>query len=152
MEKNARFHCDRHVVKMITEHNQLLCSAYYFTGNIPDGIYKLTHENHPCAKWTRESLSNWLWLRDMNLVLCSEYTFRYGKIHKGELLCKALKPPEIEDRGLTAFAQALPDAYKSEDAAAAYRKYYVAEKKHLFFWKKREAPEWIYGEENNNCE
>ena len=32
---------------MITEYNQLLCSAYYFTDNIPDNIYKLTHKNHP---------------------------------------------------------------------------------------------------------
>mgnify|MGYP003400845839 FL=1 len=143
MTKNAEYHCDKHVVKMITEYNQLLCSVYYFTKNIPDGIYKLTHQNHPCAKWTRESLSNWIWLRDMNLILCKEYTFRYNKTHKGELLCQSLIAPAIEDKGLTEFVQAIPEEYKSDNPVEAYRKYYNAEKRHIFSWKNREIPDWI---------
>lgn len=143
MTKNAEYHCDKHVVKMITEHNQLLCSAYYFTENIPDGIYKLTHQNHPCSKWARESLSNWLWLREMNLILCKEYSFRYNKTHMGEQFCKSLVTPQIEDKGLTDFAQAMPESYKSDDPVDAYRKYYLAEKRHIFCWKNREKPSWI---------
>jgi hypothetical protein len=85
---NARYYCDKHVVKQITEFNQLLSSVYYFTSYIPATAYKLYGKNHPCAKWTRESLANWLWLRDMTFELCKEYTYRYGKIHKGESVCK----------------------------------------------------------------
>jgi len=71
---NAQYHTDKHIIKMITEQNQLLCSAYYFTDSIPDNIYKLTHQNHPCAIWTRKSLSNWKWLKASTISLCDEYT------------------------------------------------------------------------------
>lgn len=143
MQKNAAYLVDRHVVKMITEQNQLLCSAFYFTGEIPEGIYKLTHANHPCAVWTRASLSNWLWLRDMTLALCAEYTFRYGKTHKGEGVCLSLPMPKLPDNGRTPFAQAVPEEYRDADAVQAYRRYYNAEKRGLFQWKNRPAPDWI---------
>jgi DNA adenine methylase len=48
---NAQYYCDKHVVKQITEFNQLLSSVYYFTGYIPATAYKLYGKNHPCAKW-----------------------------------------------------------------------------------------------------
>jgi len=150
MQKNAEYHVDSHIVKMITEQNQLLCSAYYYTDNIPSNIYKLTHYNHPCAVWTRSSLSNWLWLKDMTLALCAEYTYRYGKTHKGEGVCLSLPAPDLKDKGLTPFAQALPEKYRCEDAVAAYRKYYLAEKSHLFKWKNRSVPEWIADSLKNN--
>ena len=140
---NAQYHCDKHVVKMITEYNQLLCSAYYFTNHIPDNIYKLTHKNHPCAMWARESLSNWLWLRDMTLALCKEYTYRYGKIHKGETVCLSLPIPHIIDNGMTSFAQAMPEQYHYDNPVLAYRNYYLGEKRHLFNWKNRTVPEWV---------
>ena len=140
---NAQYHTDRHVVKMITEYNQLLSSAYYFTDNIPENIYQLTHENHPCSKWARESLSNWVWLRDMTLILCQEYTYRYGRIHAGETYCKSLPTPELIDIGITLFAQAFPDKYKNNDPVVGYRQYYLEEKQGLFKWTKRNIPPWI---------
>jgi len=142
-EKNAQYHCNRHVVKMVTEQTQLLCSAYYFTDSVPEGIYKLTHANHPCAKWARESLSNWLWLRDDTLALCKEYTYRYGKHHKCEAICDGLPAPHIDDIWLTPFALAMPEQYRCSDAVEAYRSYYNGEKQHLFQWKNRQIPEWI---------
>ena len=142
-EKNAQYQVDKHIVKMITEQNQLLCSTYYYTDYIPDNIYKLTHYNHPCSKWARESLSNWLWLRSMTLELCKEYTFRYGKIHKGEGVCKSLVTPHIKDIGLTHFAEAMPEQYRDKDVVKAYRQYYNGEKKNLFKWTKRSIPDWV---------
>jgi hypothetical protein len=44
--------------------------------------YKKTHFNHPSNKWARESLSNYVWLCDLGMELCKEYTHRYGKRHK----------------------------------------------------------------------
>jgi len=141
--KNAQYHCDKHIIKMITEQNQLLCSAYYFTDHIPDNIYKLTHKNHPCAIWTRQSLSNWKWLKQSTLALCEEYTYRYGKIHKGETICRSLIEPNLTDIGLTQFAQAMPEGYRTDNTVTAYRNYYNGEKQHLFKWTKRGIPEWI---------
>jgi len=53
-EKCAKYHCDKHVVKMILETAQLLCGTHWVIGS--EAPYKLSHKNHPCAIWTRESL------------------------------------------------------------------------------------------------
>lgn len=49
--------------------------------NVP---YRLTHKNHPCSIWTRKSKANYMWLAELGLELCTEYTHRYDKIHKTE--------------------------------------------------------------------
>ena len=143
---NAQYHCDRHVVKMILEQNQLLTTAHHMTGTNSKIIpYKKTHHNHPCSKWARASLSNYMWLLNSTEELCREYTYRYEKIHKCERIlrwCKMNKP-NIIDIGLTPFAQAMPAQYKNKNAVLAYRAYYLGEKHHLFSWKRRSVPFWI---------
>jgi hypothetical protein len=146
IQKCAEYHVDKHVVKMPLEALQLLCDAYYHTGQDHISPYKKTHYNHPCAKWVRQSLSNWLWLYEYGQVLFSEYTYRYNKIHACESKLRGLIKPDLMDIGLTMFAEAMPNIYKNNDPVIAYRKYYNGEKRHLFSWKNRNVPEWI--EEN----
>ena len=43
---SATYHCDKHVIKMILESAQLLCSTLNMLGY--DTPYKTTHKNHPC--------------------------------------------------------------------------------------------------------
>jgi len=141
----AQEHVDRHVVKMILETCQLLCSAHYLSGSALVPPYKLTHANHPCAKWTRRSLSNYIWLTELGLELCKEYTHRYGKIHATEKHIQTLAEnlPPIEDIGFTPPEQAMPDEYRNEDPVMAYRNYYNGDKRKLHSWKKRQIPSWI---------
>ena len=51
----ARLQCDRHVVKMILETAQMLCTAHrYLDGDERAdklGMYKTAHLNHPSTKW-----------------------------------------------------------------------------------------------------
>ena len=145
IEKCAQYHCDKHVVKMILESAQLLSSAVRVSGI--DAGYKLTHKNHPCAIWVRESLANFLWLDDLFHALHAEWKYRYNhpenKKHKSFDIVYNLPNPNIEDKGLTPFALAMPDKYKDKDAVTAYRNYYKGEKQHLFNWKKREQPDWL---------
>ena len=47
----ARLMCNKHVVKMILESAQMLCSAFE-NGEAP---YRRAYYNHPCTKWARES-------------------------------------------------------------------------------------------------
>jgi hypothetical protein len=76
---SAQYHVDKHVVKMILETAQLLCGVHHATSQITDQVpYKLSHKNHPCAIWARTSLSNYLYLCELGLELCKEYTYRYG--------------------------------------------------------------------------
>jgi hypothetical protein len=140
----AKYHNDKHVVKMILESAQMLCTAVNLSGG--DAPYRSTHKNHPCSIWVRESLSNWRWLRDLTLALNDEFKFRYDKDtdHKSAIIVKSLEEPNISDVGLTPFPQAMPDEYKGEDPVDSYRRYYVKDKHHIAKWTKRRVPEWYF--------
>lgn len=107
--------------------------------------YKPTHVNHPCNVWVRESLDNYVWLCWSTIFLCREYSHRYGRTHAGEIVVKELSKnfPKLPIKGLTPFAQAMPEQYKNENAVIAYRNYYMGEKRHIANWKNREVPEWF---------
>ena len=114
IELCAQYHCDKHVVKMITEHAQMLSTACRAFGlNVG---YNSTHVNHPCSKWVRESIDNYLWLIDMTHYLHEEWRYRYGhssnKYHKAYEIIETLPFPEfLPDIGLTPFAQAMPQKF-----------------------------------------
>lgn len=142
-KKNAEYHCDKHVVKMITEQNQILSTVHWLSGG--KAHYKPTHIHHPSTKWCLESIENYRWLINSTLALCEEYTYRYGKIHAGEEICLQLayNEPKIPSKGITKFAQAMPEQYRSNNIVSAYRAYYNGDKQHLFAWKNRNIPNWI---------
>ena len=62
-DKAARVMYNRHVVKMILESAQLLCTAHHEYGN-HDVPYKSTHKNHPSAIWTRSNDLAYMWVYD----------------------------------------------------------------------------------------
>jgi len=94
VEKAAKWHVDRHVVKMPLETAQMLCTARHELGEAPERIpYRKAYVNHPCTIWARESYANYKWLCNMGVELCKEYTYRYGKVHK----CQAVIESCIEN-------------------------------------------------------
>lgn len=140
--KCAEYMVDRHVVKMILEHCQLLSTAQHLSGI--ESLYKPTHVNHPCAIWTRESLSNYKLLIEFTKAICKEYSYRYEKIHACESIlyyCENVVP-DIKDIGVTEIRLAMPDYCKIGSAVESYREYYKKEKQHIAFWKKRNVPDW----------
>lgn len=141
----AIMHVDKHVVKMILESCQILCSVHLLTDSKYTPPYKLTHKNHPCNIWARASLDNYKWLVSLGLELCKEYTYRYGKTHKCEAYIKDMEKnlPNIPSLGITDPAQAMPVEYKSKNPIESYRAYYFFEKNDLHSWKKRDVPDWI---------
>jgi len=147
----AEYMCDKHVVKMILESAQLLCTAHHVCpsdAERPEKFYKKTHINHPCAIWARSCTGNYRWLCDHAQSLLNEYTYRYGKQHATTSVirwCKA-NDPDIPESEPTEIAQCMPDEYKADDPVVAYRNYYNQAKSHLHSWKKREVPHWIVAE------
>lgn len=141
-QKCAEYHNSKHCVKMICEGTQILSTVLRLTG-IEQG-YKITHQNHPCTIWARKSLSNWLWLFNLVTALNNEYRFRYNKKvnHKSFDITSNLSIPNIKDIGLTSFALAMPDKYKTSNAVESYRNYYKGDKRHLAEWKNRNQPYW----------
>ena len=145
-KKCAEYHCDKHVVKMILETAQLLCGVHHVIGNDTIPIpYKLSHKNHPCAIWSRESLSNYLYLCDFGLELCKEYTYRYGRRHKSQDVIEwcLINKPNISDTEFTEPPKAMPDEYKVDSVVESYRNYYIGAKKDFAKWKNREIPDWF---------
>jgi hypothetical protein len=161
---------DKHVVKMILETAQLLSTAHrvldsnhlYFDKskngrNIKrwlladereQHLYSATHVNHPSAIWCRETNNNYNWLYCHFVGLLSEYTHRYGKVHKCQSMAEWLmRPPYNIPVGYkTQVTPAMPEEYKVPgDSIASYRNYYRGAKKRMHKWTKREAPEWING-------
>ena len=78
-DKAARLQYNKHVVKMILESAQMLCTAHHCYGdkdqveNVP---YKQAHLNHPSTIWARRSRATYMWLYEHMLALGHEYTHR----------------------------------------------------------------------------
>jgi len=132
--KAARLQYNKHVVKMILESAQMLCTAHHCYGdkyqveNVP---YKQAHLNHPSTVWTRRSKSTYMWLYNHMIALGDEYTKRYGKTHLSITKCKdflAIPPKHIQGEEFTQPPQAMPDEYKDECSIQAYWNYYIGEK------------------------
>jgi hypothetical protein len=149
VKKCAEYHNDKHVIKMILESSQLLCGVHHMTSSNPTSTlqvpYKLSHKNHPCSIWARESLTNYFWLCELGLELSKEYSYRYGKRHKSQDVIEwcITNKPTIVDKGFTEPARAMPDMYKVKSVVESYRNYYNGEKASFSKWKNRETPYWF---------
>jgi hypothetical protein len=138
----AEWHMDKHIVKMPLETAQILCTILNGHGVMTP--YKSTHINHPCTLWAGKSMGNFIWLCELGIQLCDEYSYRYEKEHKckriiEECLTFACKIPNLE---MTEFVQAMPEEIKSKNPIESYKMYYIKFKSHIAKWKKREIPNW----------
>ena len=176
VNKCAKMHNDKHVIKMILEYAQLLSTAHRYLDGTPNDIrsattgrkqvryilpdsrndllYSATHINHPSAVWVRQSVGNYMWLSNLLVELCKEYSYRYGKVHKCERdgLVQMLHdciPDNIRSIAFTEPTPAMPDEVKIVGSSlASYRNYYINNKQHLASWKgkvnSRTVPEWFH--------
>ena len=144
-EKNAEYYFDKHVIKLPTEHVQMMSTVLRNTGvNVG---FKSTHLNHPCTRWLRESLSNWRYLVKLTEALHEEWRYRYNhsttKYHKSYEMMLTLPEPNLPDIGLTPFICAMDKSFIiSDNPIENYRNYYINAKQHLASWKKRNNPYW----------
>jgi len=141
-----------HVIKMILESCQLLCTTLREYG--VEAPYAATHARHPSRLWVAESAANYLWLVEHTDGLLAEYQRRYGmhKVHKSTAaleFCRAAGPP-MADVGLTPFKLAMPDDLKVAHQGcgiATYQRYLRVHKKQLIDKTieshRAEAPEWF---------
>lgn len=140
----ARFHSDRHVVKMTLESAQILCTVLHGMGI--QAPYRPTHAKHPCVIWAGSSLSNWIWLQRLGMALNREYRYRFRRAedHAAGNVMRCLPRPSMPDNGLTCFAQAMPAEFRVPgDAVAAYRRYYSLVKSRSATWTRRRKPFWL---------
>ncbi len=139
----ARYLCDKHVVKMIVESCQLLCSVFDIKHNPP---YKRTHYNHPCAKWVRRSASNFNWLYQHTIELLKEYERRYDTVHSCitvvNWITEHINLIKFPKTRLTPFPVCMPEECKLKDPVSSYRNYYIKEKSKFAKWRYTIEPPW----------
>jgi len=148
LDKNPRqaaeWHVNKHVVKMPLETAQMLCTVLNQNGvKTP---YKSTHVKHPCTIWAGESMGNFVWLCELGLELCREYTYRYEKVHKCEAIIKECLTYacKVQNTEMTEFVQAMPNELKQTNPIDGYKNYYIKAKSHIAEWKNRNQPNWYY--------
>lgn len=131
----ARVQYNKHVVKMILESAQMLCTAHHCYGSLAQKAnvpYKQAHLNHPSTIWTRLSRTTYMWLYEHMIALGKEYTKRYGKEHLTIIKCRdflSTPPKNIQGDEWVEPPQCMPDEYKVEgDSITAYWNYYEQEK------------------------
>lgn len=172
-QEAGRFHCNKHVVKMILESAQMLCAAHWThlladhnlslsdfkrvrdaqqwlfdnTDKSLQPPWKLSHTRHPCTLWTAENVSNYMWHSRLGYSLLHEYTRRYDKIHKSQVVHEWLRknlPINISSGSITEHPVCMPDDCKiSGSVVESYRNYYKKYKNKMAVWEPRSVtPVW----------
>ena len=138
----AKFHCDKHVVKMVTETAQILSNVLLSLG-FP-APYKWAASNPHPYQWALKSRANYIWLCYLGYFLGMEYERRYNKVHKAlSAIAECfLYADEIPEGVFTEPPQSMPDDVKRESCIEAYREYYRVYKRYFARWK-TEVPEWF---------
>lgn len=157
IRNSAMYHTDKHCVKMILEHCQMLCTAVLINTNLQDRLnvidapYKKSHINHPCTIWVSKNYDNFAWLVAYTYELNEEYKYRYGREHLSYTtlkLCRIITDNIIAYGGNLAILDLvppciMPNECKTTSIIESYRNYYRQYKSRLFHWTKRNKPYWI---------
>lgn len=109
--------------------------------------YQVSHQNHPCTIWIRESLDNYLYAKELVYALNEEAMWRSERdpndLYSAYVTVRDLPVPNIPSIGRTPMRCAMPEFYMLGDAVLNYRLYYRGSKHHLANWGRREtAPSW----------
>ena len=166
----ATMHCDKHVVKMIIEYAQLLSTAHRVLDGVSKNVltksnrkyttwihptplmettlYKSTMRNHPSAIWARQSLSHYVYLKELWKNLCAEYTYRYGKVHISYtklidvLEVNPTNIPNVPFFDPPPAMSHFPLCIVPNNSLHSYYNYYIVAKNYFAKWTKRPIPEW----------
>lgn len=158
--QRAKFHCDKHVNKMLVESTQLMNTALHI-----NDAEQLTFDDPirpfpEWAMWAAESFDNWLWLLDHSLALGEEFRWRSAR-HDHRSLTRIMDnwvdqyiltnekrkigkyfdgPPS----GMTDFPVCVGDTEHSADPIETYRRFYNEQKvPHDWCEWSTETPYWV---------
>ena len=143
----ARYHCDKHVVKMILETGQMLSTAYrrHFGNN--DDLYQTAYPRHPMTVWVGNSGGNFSWTMKLLEHLLEQYTLRYNKIHTTSRIFNLLNTKHTYWKDLTGdFLDpplCMPDDCKRDCYIFSYRKYYKEYKLRFAKYTAVDFPEFL---------
>lgn len=162
----AKYHCDKHVIKMLLEIVQMLYTAFYVNGPVEllnDNCYKkIKNHKHPTAIWIRLCKENWDYAYNLAFFLSKEYTLRYSKIHSCDKHLEFFKNNlpnfknedykkettlsyniHFQNLNMTPIPLTMPNELKiSNETIFSYRNYYIKSKRSFATWKTK-IPYWF---------
>ena len=170
--KAAQCLCDTHLIRMVQETTELLCTVHRLMDHNDQGkhpnstleelLLPASEVDHPCVLWAMESIHNYHWVYGHGIALLMEYSYRFNKDHIHHDLYRALYEiphgffysKDTFER--TPFIQCMPEKYKvaeeykiTGDAILAYRLFYIGEVIPTATWTSRKPPQWyVDGIEN----
>lgn len=122
----------------------------YKKDGTPYSTEKGSFRNHPCTKWSAESIHNASWLIQHGIAICEEFKFRYEKEHScyKTLLGAYELFPKGNIKKVTPFVRAMPDNWKFDttiDTFEAYKKYISSKPwvKDNYLRMPQRRPEWV---------
>lgn len=153
----AKSQINKHIVKMPSETANMLLWSLQMAGepmppNKQGEPVKLSHFNHPCSIWVRETSANYAWTLEHGYSLCYEYRRRYGKQHHALTYLaecnrwfRAANSWNGKDYQ-TPFARCFSnciEAVQIPDTVEAYREFYWRDKWSFALWPDYlSVPEW----------
>jgi hypothetical protein len=139
--------CDKHVVKMVLETAQVLCTARHYHGY--DAPYDPTHRNHPVVHWAQGRRKHYRWLWNHGMALGEEYTRRYGEKHESHRVIESFSENPVPQPfvGFRRPPATVPDELKVYQTdlprVLLFRVYYMTHKYEIAEWSNgRQPPEW----------
>ena len=150
--RSAQSQDNLRVVKMILESCQILSTVLNEQGL--DAPYRSFNPKHPSCLWAAESAANFMNLALHCEAMITEYSQRFGKIHK----CAAVlnKIVSMFDADLfpttkcTPLRLAMPDKFRSDNPVVSYRKFYASKPRLRYPVDK--IPSWVYDYRNEPFE
>jgi hypothetical protein len=149
----AQAQCDAHVVKMILEGAQMLCTVAHDrlaeqgadTSVVP---YRPTHKHHPSTRWVGQDGLHAMWLVDHARAMGEELTYRFGSVHASIRVVDAVWPILLDLLPFGTWADpplAMPNHFKGQDHVLAYRAFYRAKRDAGMKWRytRRTPPVWL---------
>jgi len=143
-ETSAKHHCDEHVVKLILEAGQLLCTALRLNGRDDDFLYGKGWQHHKLTKWIASGDENFAYVHDLARYLAQEKEYRYGGSHKtwDEVLSRVDRKPDCIPEGSDPQPLSVADDCMFDDEVLSYRVYYITKKDFASWDNGRDPPEW----------
>lgn len=139
---------DARVIKMTLETAQILSTALRTHGADHPGLYRATHEKHPCTLWAGETSGSFVWLVCHGLALAWVYKERFGRKHKSwEVVDRAVDFLDLLPSGPETPApfcgpeDILPGAPVTERYRELMRRKWAADKRPPR-WTSATPPEW----------
>jgi hypothetical protein len=169
--EQAKYHCDRHVVKMILESTQMLVTALpSFPGlgicqdSYPCKPLASGHAKHPCSIWVKQDVIHLNYLSLLAFNLCLEHQYRWplaprhayfqflgSVVHKLALQGLGYKASMPSSFAVAVKSESLRSTNcPHEQTVEIYRDYYVTDKIKFASWKKRMKPMWFLLREEAN--